>query len=379
MITKRQDAPEAGAAYQRAYEICQQLGEVPQLFTTLAGLRRFYAGRAELYTTREIAQQMLTIAQHTGEPALLVESHHALGNTLYYLGEFAPAQAQVEQGIAIHDPQQHRSLAFVHGLDPGVQCRNFAANVLWLLGYPEQARRRSPEALAVAREGSHPHTTLFALVFSLILYHLRKDWPVVQERAEAIMAFCTEHDLPLHYLVQSILLQNWALYKQGQKDDNAVLIPEGFHAWRTVPPGGGWHSWVFGLLAEMYAEEGNAEEGLAVLARMLEMVEKGGDRWYEAELYRLKGQLMLQSKVQGLKSKVEKEAEECFHRAIEVARKQRAKSLELRAATSLARLWQQQGKRQEAHDLLSEIYGWFTEGFDTKDLQEAKTLLEELS
>ena len=267
---------------------------MPQLFTTLAGLRRFYAGRGEFHTTREIAQQMLTIAQRTGEPALLVESHHALGNTLFYLGEFAPAQAQVEQGIAVHDPQQHRSLAFVHGLDPGVQCRNFAANVLWLLGYPEQARRRSPEALVVAREGAHPHTTLFALIFSLILYQLRGERPLVQERAEVIIAFCTEHDLPLHYLRQGILLRNWALDKQGQRGDGEALIPEGFHAWRTFPDGGGWHSWVFAILAEMYAEEGNTAEGLAVLTRMLEMIQQGGALWYEAELYRLKGQLTLQ-------------------------------------------------------------------------------------
>src|SRR5262249_6432403 len=169
-----------------------------------AGLRRFYAGRGELHPARELAQQMLTIAERVGDPALLVEARHALGNSLFYIGEFPAAQAQVEQGIAVHDPQQHRSLAFVHGLDPGVQCRNFAALVLWMLGYPERARQRSPEALAIAQEVAHPHSTFFALIFSLLLHYLRRDWLLVQEQAKAVMTFCTEYDLPLPFLVQGM-------------------------------------------------------------------------------------------------------------------------------------------------------------------------------
>ena len=156
MVTKGQAAPEVLHAYARARELCQQVGETPQLFQVLRGLWYFYLHRMELRTARELGEQLLTLAQHVGDPALLLEAHYALGNTLNYLGEFAAAQAHFAQGIALYDPQQHRAHAFRYGQDPGVFCRAYAAVTLWWLGYPDQALQRSHEALTLARELAHP-------------------------------------------------------------------------------------------------------------------------------------------------------------------------------------------------------------------------------
>ncbi|MBI3800206.1 MAG: AAA family ATPase, partial [Deltaproteobacteria bacterium] len=387
MATKGQAAPETGAAFSRAHELCQQIGETPHLFSVLSGLRRFYSGRRELQTARELAQQMLSLAQRTRDPALLVEAHHALGNVLFWSGEFVAAQEQVEQGIACHDPHQHRPLAFLYGLDPGVNCRNLAANVLWFLGYPDQALKRSPEALTLAQELTHPHSVAFALAFSAMLHQHRREVQATQEKAEALIALTTEHGFQV--VVWGIVLRGWTLAERGQAEEGIVEIRQGLAA----AQGTGTERlqrYYLTLLAEAHGKAGQIEEGLSVLAG-LPVVEDDGEDFWKAEAYRLKGQLALQSQVPSLKSQVpstqhptpstqaEAEAEACFLKAIDIARHQSAKSLELRATISLARLWQQQRKKNAARQLLAEIYGWFTEGFDTADLKEAKALLANLA
>jgi predicted ATPase len=259
---------------------------------------------------------------------------------------------------------------------------------LWPLGYPDQALQRSHEALALAPDLPHPFSLASALHYAAMLHQFRREGQAVQERAEAAMVLSTEQGIP-HYLALGTIWRGWALAEQDQVEEGIAQMRQGLTAWQamgaelTLPTS-------LVLLAEAYGKVGKTEQGLTVLANALAQVEKTGERQYEAELYRLKGELVLaQSKVQSLKSKVtdprsltpdpQSEAEACFLKAIDIARKQQAKSLELRATTSLARLWQQQGKQHEAHLMLSEVYNWFTEGFDTKDLQEAKVLLEELS
>jgi predicted ATPase len=253
----------------------------------------------------------------------------------------------------------------------------YAAQALWLLGYPAQALERSQRALALARELTHPFTLAFALVMASVLHQFRREGQAVQERAEALMTLSTEHQFTFVF-AWGTLMRGWAVAEQGQGEEGLVQIRQGLAAYQ-VTSAETWQPYFHALLTEACEGIGQREEGLNALAKALTLVEKNGERRYEAELYRLKGELTLQSKVQSPRSKVEEEAEESFQKAIEVARQQQAKSLELRAATSLARLWQQQGKQREAHHLLSDIYGWFTEGFDTKDLQGAKVLLEELS
>jgi predicted ATPase len=371
-------APQVGAVYTRARELCQQVGKTPQLFVALGGLWQFYVLRAQLQPAYELGEQLLSLAQSVQDPALLPEAHRALGETLFDLGELAAAQKYLEQGVALYDPQQHRSHAFLYGLDPGVACLSFAALALWSLGYPEQALKKNHEALTLARELAHLYSLAFALNFTAWLHQLCREGPTAQEQAEAAMTLSTEQGFAL-LLAMGTILRGWALAEQGQGEEGITQMRQGLASWwatgaemrRSCDPA---------LLAEAYGKVGQAEEGLTVLAEALSAVEKTGERFYEAELYRLKGQLTLQqSGVRSPESGVQKEAEGCFRRAIEIARHQSAKSLELRAVMSLSRLWQSQGKKEEARQMLAEIYGWFTEGFDTADLQEAKALLEELA
>ena len=378
MATKGFAAPEVGTVYHRARELCQHVGETPQLFPVLWGLWVFYVAQAEYQTALELGEQCLRLAQHVQDPALLVEAHCALEATLAHLGEGTRARAHCEQVITLYNPHQHRSLAFRYGgYDPGVSSRaHTAAWVLWFLGYPDQALTQSRAALTLAQELSHPFSLVWALLHSAFLHQLRREGQVAQERAEAAILLASEQGFA-HELAIGTNVRGWALAERGQREEGVVQMRQGLDAQRATGAKI-MEPYRLALLAEAYGKVGQEEEGLSLLAEALAVVDSTEERVYEAELYRLKGELTLQSNVQSLESRV-KEAEDCFLKAIEIARKQQARSLELRATTSLARLWQSQGKRQEAHQILSEIYNWFTEGFDTKDLQEAKALIEELS
>jgi predicted ATPase len=228
----------------------------------------------------------------------------------------------------------------------------------------------------LAHELAHPHTLVFALLIAAYCSQFRYEAPAVREHAEALLTLAAEQGFTFRAMPATIL-RGWALAAAGQLEEGIGRMQEGLaKAWAAATEVCAPY-WL-ALLAETYGKRGQSEEGLATLAEALAMVRRTGEQWYEAELYRLTGTLTLQSPVPGSTSHVE-EAEACFLKAIEIARRQQAKSLELRAVMSVSRLWQQQGKREEARELLAELYGWFTEGFDTKDLQEAKELLEELS
>jgi len=377
IATKGFAAPEVEKTYIRARELCQQVGETPQLFLVLRGLWTFYNTRAELQTARELGEQFLSLAQGVQDPALLLEAHRALGRTLFDCGELTPARAHLEQGIAFYDPLQHRSHTFLYGYDPGVAGLSFLALVLWHLGYLDQAFKRIHEALTLAQELAHPFSRAFALFLDSTLHQRRREIQETQEKARMLITLCQEQGFPV-FVGWGSIVRGWALVEQGQGEEGIAQMRQGMAAWRVTGTEM-WRSHSLALLAEMYGKVGQAEEGLTALAEALAHIDKTGERYYEAELYRLKGELTLaQSSVQGLASSVQKEAEECFWKAIEIARRQQAKSLELRAVMSLSRLWQRQGKKEEARQMLAEIYNWFTEGFDTRDLQEAKALLEEL-
>jgi len=389
MVTKGYAAPEVEQVFTRARELCRQAGEAPQLFSMLLGLSSFYMVRAEMKTARELAEQCLRLAQSTQSSTRLIWAHNQLGQILYFLGEIALAHDHMMQGIALYDPQKHSPLVSDTTQDPGVSCLCFATRVLWLLGYPDQALKRSQESLTLAQELSHPFSLAYAFRFAAALHQYRRERPVAQGWAERTIALATEQGFPFWSALGTIM-QGWALTEQGQIGGGIVQIRQGLTAYRATGAEYAQSSYL-ALLAETYEKAGQPEEGLSILAEALSLVENSGERFYEAELYRLKGTLTLQKEFQVQSSKFQVtdprplppdpqgEAEACFLKALEVARRQSAKSWELRAATSLARLWQQQGKRAEAHKLLSEVYNWFTEGFDTKDLQEAKALLEELS
>src|SRR5207249_1214021 len=364
-------SPEVKATYTRARELCQQVGETRQLFPILFGLRTFHHGRGEFLTARELGEQRLGRAQREHDPALLMEAYWALGYTLFRLGELGAAQAHLEQSLTLYDAQRHRSPVFLSGREPGVFGPSYASLVLWHLGYPDQARQKREAACTLAQELSHPFSLAAARVLTAMTHQFRRERPLTQEWAEAGITLAREHGFPV-YLGPGAVLQGWARAEQGQSEEGINQLRQGLVAHQAVGTGI-FQSYFLVLLAEAYGKAGQAEEGLAALAEALTVVDKSGERFYEAELYRLRGELTLaRSRVQSLESSVpgsqhptpstqaEAEAEACFHKAIEIAQRQQAKSPELRAAISLSRLWQQQGKTGEARHMLAEIYGWFT-------------------
>jgi predicted ATPase len=372
MVAKGWGAPEVEHVYARARALSQQVGESPELFPVLWGLWRFYLVRAEYRIARELAEQCLSLAQRAQDSAFLLVAHHALGITVYFLGEVTAARAHLEQGLALYVPEEHCTLAFRYGIDLGVWCLSYVAWPLWLLGYPDQAHKRSHEAITLAQALAHPFTLASALFFVAYLHHARREGQAAQERAEALIAFSTEQGFP-HWLAPGTILWGWALVEQGQREEGITQMRQGLAALKATgteldrPR-------LLALLAEAYGSVGQTEAGLTTLTEALATAHKTGGLLWEAELHRLKGELLLT-----LSAEKHAEAETCFHQALDLAHRQQAKSLELRAAMSLARLWQQQGKRDDAYALLAPIYGWFTEGFDTADLQNAKALLEALA
>jgi class 3 adenylate cyclase/predicted ATPase len=410
IVTQGISAPEVEERFSRARELCQQAGEDAQLFQVLTGLRRFYIGRGKVRISHDLSEQLMKLAQQVDAPMLLVEAHYALGASLFWLGEFPAAQAHLLQGIALYDPEHHPTLVALHGFDSGLNCRNHAALALAFLGYPDQAFRLNQANFALSRELAHPYSQIYTLLNSAGLHQLYRQSEAAQESLHALITLCNEQGGVPMWLGFGTILQGWVLTEQGQREEGITRMYEGFVLYQSA--GGELNRpHHLALLAEAYGGVGKSDEGLAVLSEALELSSNTDERFYEAELYRLKGELTLQQsqasprqvsdKSQtGLKqiqdksqtsqgksevpnaqsptSKAQSEAEACFHKAIDIAQKQQAKSLELRATVSLARLWQQQDKQSEAHQMLSAIYNWFTEGFDTKDLQEARALLEKL-
>jgi predicted ATPase len=241
-----------------------------------------------------------------------------------------------------------------------------------LLGDPDQALQRGREALALAQELAHSPSLAYALNWAATVHQFRRDALATQEQAEALMALSTEQGFP-QWLAGGTILRGWALAERGEREEGMAQMRQGMAAWQATGAEVD-RPYFLALLAEEYGKVDQKEEALSVLAEALALVHRSGDRYWEAELHRLKGEMLL---IQAIPDKAQ--AETCFQQALAIARRQEAKALELRAAMSLSRLWQQQGRLDEARALLAPLYGWFTEGFDTADLQEAKALLETLS
>jgi predicted ATPase/class 3 adenylate cyclase len=364
-------APEVEHAYTQAHALCQKVGETPELVPVLFGLHRFYVGRLQLHTAREIDETLLRLAQRAEDPALAVIAHYALGMTSLFLGALPAARLHLEEAIARYAPDQRRALVFRIGQDPGITCRMHAALLLWLLGYPEQAQARLHEALALAHELPHPYSLAQARCWAAYVYQFRWDVPAVHEQAEAAAALSIEQGFQF-WAAAGTILRGWALAMQGQGQAGMAEVCQGIAAYRATEASL-LLAYYCTLLAEVSAHLGHPEDGLQALVEAHTLMEQQEERYWEAEVCRLRGVLLLRQP-----GASQAEAEAWVQRALDVARRQEAKSLELRAAMSLARLWQQQGKSRKASALLAPIYDWFTEGFDTADLQEAKALLEAL-
>ncbi|HEY7491339.1 MAG TPA: AAA family ATPase, partial [Candidatus Tectomicrobia bacterium] len=388
MALKGQAAEEVGGAYRRAHELCQQTGETRQLFPVLWGLWHFHAVREELPQARTLGEQLLrdcvgggaagpllSLTGRAQDPTPLLGAHFMLGGSCLFAGEFTLAHTHFEHSMALYNPRQHNSQAFLLGPDPGVFCTAFDAHALWHLGYPDRARTSMAQGLAQAQTLAHPFSIALALDYAAMLYQFCQDPLSTQERAATAIALCTEQGFA-YYRAWGTIMRGWALTMQGQGEAGLTDMRQGLEALRAT--GASLRlPYYLALLAEAYGKVGQTEAGQMLLAEALALVPKTGEHWREAELYRLQGELLLHAA--GGVRHAAVVAEERFQQALDLARHQHARSLELRAAMSLARLWQQQGQRAAARHLLAEVYGWFTEGFATTDLQEARALLEALA
>jgi predicted ATPase len=366
IATEGYAAAEVGSTYSKARELCRQLGEAPEFPQVLWGLWTFYLVRADLGTALEIAGEFSRVAGHIPYSGLAMEV------TLIHLGEFVPAMEHFERALSLYDPDRHRDDSFRYSQNSAVATQSHAAWALWFVGQPDQALNRMQKALTLAHDLAEPHGLAHAFFFSSILHQLRGDKRLAREHAEASLAIATEHRLLLYQAIATIT-RSWAKVEPGQLEETDEIL-RGLAAHQATGTEL-LRPHFLGLLAEALHIAGRSEEALLVLDEALALARRNTELYYEAELYRLKGELLLLESTGRAWTK----AEECLHQSMKIAQRQKARSLELRAATSLARHYQHQARLQDARVLLTKIYSTFTEGFDTSDLREAKALLHALS
>ena len=369
MATQGYGSSEVIHTYNRARELCQQCADTPQTLAIFLELARLEFVRAQYRPSLELSQQCLLMAQRQHEPIFLTGAHGRLGAAFSLLGDLSAARTHLEQALSLYHAQPQRSAGATQ--DPGVAWLSFLAWTLVPLGYLDHALACMHQALTLAHARSHPFSQAFATSHTAFIHQLRREVQAVQEQAEVAIWITTEQSFPL-LLGYATLFRGWALAEQGASVEGIMQIRQGLTLYRSTGQEN-FTTYYLALLVEAYGKHGQVDNALGTLDEAFALVEANNERYYAAELHRLKGELLLRQS-----SENQTEAETCFHHAISIAQNQSAKSWELRAAISLAKLWHQQGKRQEAHDLLAPVYGWFTEGFDTADLQEAKALLDTL-
>ena len=363
-------APDVGDVYTRAYPLAQQVGETSQLVRVLWSLSQWHMTQGQMAPADALAQRLLELVHGEPDTGFAVEGHFVLGTMARYRGDFLAARAHLEQSCRLADTLPSPAPLLRGGFVGGVTPRTALARVLWVLGYAEQAWQRSQEALTLARQEDHIPTLAYAEFFVALVCQCCRDVVATQAHADALLAVAATHRLALR-TEQGRLLRGWALAMQGEAAAGVAHLRQ---ALASPDVGPEWlRSYWLAALAEAYDRAGQPQAGLQVLAEAVTLMATTEARWWEAEVSRLQGVLLLH-----LPSPDVPQAEAAFLHALDVARRQQAKALELRAALSLAQLWLAQGKRDQARELLTPIYGWFTEGFDTADLQDAHALLEAL-
>ena len=374
LFAARFGSAEGERAARRAVELSRKVGGADQrpLDRAMFGLSLTYSARGKIRMGREIAEQMLAIAERLQEPEPLAYAHNLMGNTLFWLAELGTARMHLEKGISLYQPEWSRSLAFRFGFNLASTSYFFLGRVLWHLGYPDQALASAEQAVTIAEAVSHPVSRASALSWAAAVHQLRGEVGRAREVAETDLALTAEEIIPF-FRAHAVMLRGWALVAEGRGEEGIAQLCDGYAAYRAIGGQIECSHWL-ALLAEVYRDTGRPVEGLRSIAEALDHVAQTGIVYYEAELHRLEGELRLR-----LGTPDEQRAEASFRRALEIARRQQSKSWGLRAATSLARLWAGQGRRREGQDLLAPVYGGFTEGFDTADLREAAALLSELA
>jgi DNA-binding SARP family transcriptional activator/predicted ATPase len=371
--TRGYATPEVEQNYARARQLADEVGAPIQRFQALWGIWLVASHRASAGTALELGRELLALAESLGDPALLLEGHHALWPVLVWLGSADAARRHLDQGMALYDKTRHRSHAFVYGgHDPGVCCRKVASWTSWILGYPKRGLEESVASLKLARELDHPTSIIVALVWACVFRDLRREVHEVGEHARALIALATEHEAS-QWLAAGTIIDGFVHTELGQGELGIAQIRRGLAAYGST----GAHLFVpyfLSLLARACLTIDEPREGLRVIGEALERARTTGERVWEAELIRLEGELRLAASPDDVAA-----AMDCFRSAIEIARHQAARAWELRATSSLARLLVAAGRRDEARRILAGVYDWFTEGLDTADLREAKALLDDLA
>jgi predicted ATPase len=361
--------------YVRARVLCQRWKDLPTLFPVLYGLWNVYLVRCELTRCHELATQMFSLAQDQADPVYHLLAHNVLQQPLFHGGEFAEARQHQEQGLLLYDGDKHRSLTAVYGEDPGVGFLVYGGVTLWHLGYPERAVREVEQSRKMAEELANPFNVAQALYYGAVTRLCRRDVAHTQQLAGALMELCREHHFSLLF-AGGLILHGWSLAAQGRGAEGIDQMRRGLADWQAT--GAMSHRpFQLALLAEALMKEGDAREGMAAASEGLNVAKATGERFWEAELHRLHGDILLQGA--DATPAQQEEAEAAFRRSLDVSRRQGARSLQLRALVTLGRLYLRQGRQAEASPLLTAMCEWFTEGFETADFQEAKVLLEALA
>jgi predicted ATPase len=357
--------------YLRAKELSQEHSGSMHYFRAIRGLWVFHLVRGHLANARELAENLLALAQHEQSSDLLVEAHRDLGTTYFYLGRFDEAKTHLLTAKSLDDPNQHRSLALRYGQDPGITARTYLARTLWILGEVEPVELLVLEAIGMARAVEHPYTLVFTLVFLSWLYSAARNTKRTRELTDEAIAVSTQYSYELG-LAWATASQGWALAETGQEEGLGTLL-HGLSATRAT--GARIHdTCTLALLAEIYLRQQRIDEGLAAIEEAQTLAGTGGELFWHAELLRLKGELLLKQSDQSVPA-----AEQCLCDALKIAQDQHATMFELRAATSLARLWRKLNKLDEAKRILNAVFSKFNESVDNLDLIEAKTVIEQLS
>jgi serine/threonine protein kinase/predicted ATPase len=360
IATRGYASPDVEAAYARARQLCQQLGDTNNLPPVLYGLYVNHLARANYRNALALGTEFLVLAEQRQDPAVIV-GDRAVGVPLFFMGELQQARQIFEAGLARYDAERHRPLTWLYGGEPAMVCHNYLAWTKWLQGFSDQALAHSREALRLSREVTHGQSQAQSLAGAALLHQYRREPQPARELAEAAIALASEQGLAL-WLGWGTILRGWAMTEQGQTAEGLERVRRGIEGTRQTGAGM-WQTYLLCLLAEAYGQAGRAADGLAVLGEVPSLIEAHQEHFWEPELHRLRGVLRL---AQGADAT---EAEAHFRRAIEIANRQGAKSLALRAALSLARI------QASSRATLAELYGWFTEGFETPDLKEARSLV----
>jgi predicted ATPase len=369
-VVKGFAAPETGRAYARARELWAQLGAPTEFLRVAFGQSLYHMNRGELDLALRFDEGLLRLSRQRNDSAGLFLSHQSIGRNLLFSGKFALSRSHLEEAISLYDPNFPRRLVHQSGTSPQVASQAFLGNVLFCLGYPEQALARSNASIADARSLAHPPSLALSLSIGSRLLSLAGDNAALDERAGELIAVAIEQGFP-YWRALGRAYRGWVTVKNGDVTEGISLLRTGSAAYRATGSEA-WQPQIIALLAGACEIAGQIEQALTLLDDALQIVERTGERWFEAELYRHKGQLLLR---QGHSEA----AEELYRKTLSIAEEQEAKLWELRAAMSLARLRRDQGRRAEARGLLAPVYGWFTEGFDTPDLRASKVLLDELT